>query len=1177
MAIQRQDTFSGRTVASGFGTASDGNVWTVASGDGQSVSTNEGRITSSSASTFATLGASLLTADGEGLIRFQVASSQNTFGILLRFTSTSNYYLARYDGAGNLAFFKNIGGTKTTVGSYAFAPGSGTFYWMRFHVSGTTISIRSWQDGTTEPGTWNYSTTDTSLSGASGGNKVGLYGFDNFGSGNSFDHFSVDDLVVGGTPVPLSGTLATQDGLSASLSTGFRFTGIVAAAPSLSASLPLHRPLTGSFAATFALSASLLAGSPGTGIGDITRTSGTQTANKSGNGYGTGDITGTEYDYIYQDATGSGWAIGANPWYGGMPASAWYQIDPGLNTTLPQRTSKTGNLMSLLTTQSGGIVHWEEAGPNGFQSSELLTFQNANHFTELAPTGTPFRAYLKAIGDASDANGISWTATMCVYPGDPGLVVFRFDQHNPTASAISVDESDIELIASLLTDSGSPAGVWKPSNGFIGAIGGSITNGWPADGVWTAGTFDFCGILPDASSGIVLGTGAAVLADPSVQFGWTQGGYEAHTTAPGTTPGRIKFGFYSDVTSNWNIPAGQTNTYYILRAFKRNLTSAVMAAIAADFKYPGTPTTAAGSFTTFSVDERAYVFAASGNALSATLDFSPVHVSVRYKPVYKITGWTAGQPAVSWGGVTLTAGTDYRYTVDAANQVLYLQLYADVVPSGAGAGQRNNAALTVQNAVIRLSGAIPSGSGVSSSPLRITRSLTVATSPAIPSLSGALPLVRHLTASVVSGASLSGVFLRRGALAANLPTAAAFSPLALHIGRPLATALSGALAPVATLSSTRVLSVHLASGSALSATLTTSTGGLAALLPSASQVRGSLRIGRPLHAQLPSSATLAGSLPIRGQLSGALTVQPGFTAHLFHANRLHVSVPAPATTLTGALSVAKLQATLPSSAALAVSILIVKRPLTAGLSTTASVGGSLLASRRLHATVGPASALSATLSRSVPLSATLPATPVLSATIALAYTLHASLDGHATLSGRLTVSRLHGSLDAQPGFAPQPLLLVRRITSTLSSGAGLHATLSLGQPTLPLQGNLPSGAALPSPHLTVRRVFHLATLSGHTIQAALPIPRALSASVPSSTALSGVCTRTAALAPQVPSHALLTAQMVVARRLTVALPLACAFSGSLRLSSNLPPQVLMLLLSESTNGLALDLSDTSAV
>lgn len=789
MTIQRADTFASRTVASGFGTASDGNVWTINAGDGQSVGSNEGKISGSSASTFATLGASLATADAEVVTRVMIDDSSNTSGLLARWTDTNNYYLCRYDGVGNMALFKDVAGTKTTIVSAAFTPNAGTFYWLKFHVSGTTLEARWWQDGTSEPSTWGLSTTDSALSGSGGSaNKVGLYGFVNFGT-DDYDSFSADDLQS--AAVTLAGASAGVATASATLSIGHGFAGESDGVSTASTTLIVSHALTGASAGVSSASAVLRAGNPGTGIGDITRTTGTQTANKSGTGYGVGDISGTEHDYAYTASDGSGWAIGANPWYGGMPASAWYQLDPTLNTTLPQRTSLTGNLMSLLTTQSGGIVHWEEDSSGGFQASELPTFANAGNFIELAPTNTPFRAYVKAIGDAADANGISWTAWMCVYPGDPGFVVFRFDQHNGTGAAISVDESDIELIASLLTDTGAnPTGAWNAANGFIGTIGGSVTNGWPAESVHQAGTFDYLGITPDVSSGLTLGTGAAVIADPSVAFGWSNGGYEAHITAASGNPGRIKIGFYSDVTSAWNIPAGQTNTFYVLRVFRRNLTSGDMAAMAADFKFPGTPTTTAGTFTSFSVDERAYVFAASGagasSALSATLDLSPAHVTARYKPILKVTGWTGGEPALMWGGSPLVNGVDYRHYHDTSTNTLYVQLYYDVVASGAGVGQRNNAALSVSPAWVGTS----AGASTASAALTVSHSLAGASN-GVATASASLS-VSHALAGESDGVSTASATLQAGHGLSGESDGVATASAALTISHPLSGESDGA-------------------------------------------------------------------------------------------------------------------------------------------------------------------------------------------------------------------------------------------------------------------------------------------------------------------------------------------------------------------------------------------------
>lgn len=951
----RQDTFAGRTVASGWGTASDGNTWTDQNGSSasESVSGGKGNINGSAASTFNTLGAAL-SADTNQAVRWSINDSSSTHGILARFADINNYYLCRYDGAGHIAFFKNVGGTKTTVTSVAFTPGvSNNFYWFRFIVQGSTIQIRHWADGASEPSTWDINTTDTGITAAG---KVGLYGFNNFAANDTFDSYSAADIVTG-TPINLTGTIPSGASLTGTLTVVSPTIHLSATLPSgaaLSASLLIPRRLGGAVASGAGLSGILSAGNPGTGIGDITRSTGIQTANKSGNGYGTGDITGTEYDYAYTDSRGSGWAIGANPWYGGMPSSAWYQIDSGLNTTLPQKTSLTGNLMTLLTTQSGGQVHWEEDGAGGFQSSELLTFANAGNFVELAPTNTPFRAYLKAIGDSADANGISWTAWMCVYPGDPGLVVFRFDQHNGSGSAVSVDESDIEVIASLLTDTGTPAGAWNASRGFIGTIGGTVTNGWPADSVHQAGTFDYMGITPDPASGLSLGIGAAVLSDPSVDFGWTNGGYEAHISSSTTTPGRIKIGWYSDVSSNWTIPNGQTNTYYVLRAFRRNLTSADMAAIAADFKFPGTPTTTTGSFTSFSVDERAYQFSAAGNALDTTLDLSPAHVTVRWHPVLKITNWTAAAPKLTWGGAALTEGVDYRAYTDTPNQTLYLQLWFDVVMSGATSGQRNNAALSITDATVSLSGTLPSGSGLSSA-LSVTRPLVGSLSSSS-ALAGQLAVTRPLHGTVASGAALSGALSNGHKLHGAIPSGAGLTGTLTVQGATVR--LSGTVPSSAGISGVpsvkRPLSGSLSSGFSLS---------------------GSLSVGSPtihLQGSIPSSSGCSGSLSLSRPLQGSLLGQ-GSLAGTLSISLLHATIPSSAG-CSGALTVGRKLAGGVASGAGCAGVLTIGQPtvhLTGAVPSLCGASGRLTIHRPLASTLLPGSGLGGSLKLTSNLTATI--------------------------------------------------------------------------------------------------------------------------------------------------------------------------------------------------------------
>lgn len=204
MTLVRLDTVQRANVASGWGTATDGNIWTSLGGDGQSVVSDTLEVTNSSLSTFAVLGSDIGTLDANVLAKLNNGGSSNPAGALARCIDINNYYLARYNGAGAIEAFKNIAGTKTVIGSFAFSAGAALTFWLRFLVQGTALSIKAWQDGTTEPASYNYTTTDTGLSGA-GGNRCGLYGFANSPGTVSFFSFSVDDTraTPGGSSVPM--------------------------------------------------------------------------------------------------------------------------------------------------------------------------------------------------------------------------------------------------------------------------------------------------------------------------------------------------------------------------------------------------------------------------------------------------------------------------------------------------------------------------------------------------------------------------------------------------------------------------------------------------------------------------------------------------------------------------------------------------------------------------------------------------------------------------------------------------------------------------------------------------------------------------------------------------------------------------------------------------------------
>jgi hypothetical protein len=155
-----------------------------------------------------------------------------------------------------------------------------------------------------------------------------------------------------------------------------------------------------------------------------------------------------------------------------------------------------------------------------------------------------------------------------------------------------------------------------------------------------------------------------------------------------------------------SVKAGQTLSFLFLFDQRRSLTQAQSVAVDADYRAPSL-TVNTGTLATsdneptgatviqgFNLDIGAYVVAANANHVNAQLGF-PAGVTVRPQPRLKITNWTKGAPTLTWGGQTLTAGTDYTYTLNAATNTLYIQLDFDVVTANAQAGQRINAALDI--------------------------------------------------------------------------------------------------------------------------------------------------------------------------------------------------------------------------------------------------------------------------------------------------------------------------------------------------------------------------------------------------------------------------------------------------------------------------------------------------
>lgn len=187
MSILSTDTCI-RANQSGLGTASDGETYTINGTITTSIASNEAVVSGSSTFTSAILGTQT-TADINFLVRVE-QSSNNFDGVGPCWRSDASgqncYFCAIYNGA--LLFAKLVNNGFTQLASVNVSEVSSVFYWIRATMTGNHCQARAWQDGNTEPSTWNIDTTDSTYTAA------GRYGmsFNQFsGSGVKFDHITV--------------------------------------------------------------------------------------------------------------------------------------------------------------------------------------------------------------------------------------------------------------------------------------------------------------------------------------------------------------------------------------------------------------------------------------------------------------------------------------------------------------------------------------------------------------------------------------------------------------------------------------------------------------------------------------------------------------------------------------------------------------------------------------------------------------------------------------------------------------------------------------------------------------------------------------------------------------------------------------------------------------------------
>lgn len=194
------DAFA-RPDQAGWGTASDGQVWSaLLGGSGFAIASDEGICSGTTSRLVMALGTTTW-GDMMLLVRSARATSTATAtDLALRVLNGSHYYGVRLK-SGNLDIFSYIAGTTTVLATMPYSVTLGSFDWIRAEVQGSTLYAKAWPDnGTNEP-VWMLTATDSNITGSG---RFGLAFTMASGDTVSFDNFYADNLVVPLPPVPLN-------------------------------------------------------------------------------------------------------------------------------------------------------------------------------------------------------------------------------------------------------------------------------------------------------------------------------------------------------------------------------------------------------------------------------------------------------------------------------------------------------------------------------------------------------------------------------------------------------------------------------------------------------------------------------------------------------------------------------------------------------------------------------------------------------------------------------------------------------------------------------------------------------------------------------------------------------------------------------------------------------------
>lgn len=127
-------------------------------------------------------------------------------GITLRMSSDGQngyFFLPDWATGGaqpKVFLFKRVSGSFTLLNGtdHGLTLVDGDFVWFKAEANGTTLRWKAWKNGTSEPGSWTYSTTDSSVSSAG---YFGLYaGYNNLAQGSTTS--SCDDVTISDNSSP---------------------------------------------------------------------------------------------------------------------------------------------------------------------------------------------------------------------------------------------------------------------------------------------------------------------------------------------------------------------------------------------------------------------------------------------------------------------------------------------------------------------------------------------------------------------------------------------------------------------------------------------------------------------------------------------------------------------------------------------------------------------------------------------------------------------------------------------------------------------------------------------------------------------------------------------------------------------------------------------------------------